>query len=144
MIAVYFILWMALATWFAWVLGHLVLMIFVRPDSPHFNGFSVLMPEWLEDKLTDEEYRAVWFHEKGHALRRHVWENFALVCIFRCQTPERRWAQELEADDYASIMGHGAAMASALRKLGITVCDSVRARRLEMLEINRIYQGDES
>ena len=40
--------------------------------------------------------------------------------------------QEIEADDYAAAHGHGAALASALRKLHKDRLDILRAQRLEL------------
>jgi hypothetical protein len=138
------ILTVVLVLYSIWVLGHLLMMIFIRPDIPHFNGFSVYLPEWIEEYLTEEEYRAFWFHEKGHQLHWHVWENFLLICRFKRQTGERRWEQETEADDHAFNMGYGIPLAHGLRKLGYHPFDNARARRLELKELNRQFnEGEE-
>lgn len=126
------------AVWGTWVLGHLMLMLVLKPNVPHFNGCSIHIPGWVKMELAEDEVRAIWFHEKGHQLHRHPWKNLLRVAILRPVTKTERQTQELEADDHAHRMGYGIALARALRKLGVSAFDNVRARRLEMLEVNRL------
>ncbi len=131
-----------IGVWGVWVLGHLALMIFVRPNVPHFNGLKVHIPDWVKVRLTHAEVKAIWFHEKGHQLHRHPWKNLLRVAFFRPFTSSLRFEQELEADDHAHRMGYGIELARALRKLSVSAFDNVRARRLEMIELNRRYHPD--
>lgn len=110
--------------WAGWILLNLVLLavsaLLLRPDAPCFNGFRIIIPAWLPTKLTPAEVAAVIAHEEGHRHHRHVWENFARVCLFAGPSSIRRYQQENEADDYAIAAGHARALASALVKLGPT------------------------
>lgn len=121
-----------IGAWVVWVIANLALMILVRPDMAHFNGFRIHMPEWYLDRLTEEEYMAIYYHERGHQMHGHIWENFTRVCLFMRTSRTRRIQQELEADDYAAKLIRPEALASALRKLSLSPGDNVRARRLEM------------
>ncbi|MES2346264.1 MAG: M48 family metalloprotease [Pseudomonadota bacterium] len=108
--------------WAAWVLLNLAALILsaclLKPNAPCFNGLFIVMPDWIHKRLTPAEVAAVITHEEGHRHHRHVWENFAAVCLLSTPTPQRRAQQEIEADDYAVAAGHARALASALAKLG--------------------------
>jgi Zn-dependent protease with chaperone function len=123
------------AAWAGWILLNLVLLVvsafLITPDAPCFNGFRIIIPAWLSTKLTPAEVAAVIAHEEGHRHHRHIWENFARVCLFSAPTLGRRREQEDEADDFAIADGHARALASALVKLGPTensrLCRILRA-----------------
>lgn len=135
-----------LLVWPAWVFGHLLLMLLFRPDQPNFNGFSIDVPDWCRALLDEEELAAIVAHEEGHRELGHVWENFSEICAFRRQTIARRAQQEYDADDYADSLGHGPALARALRKLGkdtASAFDNVRARRLELRACKRYFDSQE-
>lgn len=120
------------ALWLGWILLNLLIMIFVRrPDTPNYNGFSIHMPQWLKQKLTPNEYQAVYQHECGHRECNHVWKNFLLVCFFRRASSKVRREQEHQADDFAFDLGYGPELASALRKLAVDNRDFERAQRIE-------------
>jgi Zn-dependent protease with chaperone function len=134
------LIWYALLVcfglWLAWILGNLALMLLVRHPAPAFNGFCVLVPRDIADKLTAGELEAVKAHELGHKHLWHVWENFALVCVFKRASLRRRRMQELEADEYATSHANSADLASALRKLSEDPFDQFRAARLETFSGN--------
>lgn len=122
--------------WTSWVLLNLAALILsallLKPNAPCFNGLFIVMPDWIHNRLTPAEVTAVIAHEEGHRHHRHVWENFATVCLLSTPTPQRRAQQEIEADDYAVAAGHARALASALVKLGPT--ESNRLARLMMIQ----------
>jgi Zn-dependent protease with chaperone function len=125
------LLWV-LAAYASWVAANLLLMALApAPDAPSFNGFRIRVPRRVRDALAPEELEAVLAHERGHRARLHVWKNFALVCAFSRQSRAGRLRQEHEADDHAAALGHGPALASALRKIGGSREDFERAARLE-------------
>lgn len=121
-----------LCIWAIWVALNLACMMLIVPRVPSFTGFRVVIPEWLHRELTPDEVAAITAHEQGHRHHGHVWQNFALRCVFRVASKERRRAQELEADDYAARCGYAPLLASALRKLSHTTFDYERAQRLEV------------
>jgi hypothetical protein len=127
------ILTILLSLWVMWILVNLVAMALVRPDRACFNGFRIHIPEDYRERLTPAEYLAVYAHEAGHRKYRHVWKNFLLVCFFVRPSQDRRWRQELEADDYAARCTHPLDLASFLRKMSFSAADNVRARRLEIM-----------
>lgn len=126
------LVYVLLALWLTWVFGHLAAMLLIKPDIAHCNGFTVHIPAWVASSLEVDEVRAVYQHELGHLYKLHVWKNFMLVCVFMRASKQRRYRQELEADDYAYDQGFGPAMVSALRKLSYNPYDNIRARRLEL------------
>jgi beta-lactamase regulating signal transducer with metallopeptidase domain len=119
------------AIWLVWCLGNLALMALVVPRVPAYTGFRIVMPEYLKQALTMDEYFAVLAHERGHRHHRHAWWNYARVCVFWFPGKVRLAAQEIEADDYALGQGCALALATALRKLSRSPLDWVRAHRLE-------------
>lgn len=137
-------MWCVLGLWAAWVAAHLLLMAFIRPPVPSFTGFRIVIPDDYKEKLTVAEYCAIHAHEQGHRHHRHVWKNFALVCLFMRPSKEARWRQELEADDYSAYHTDPWALASALRKLGFSPLDNIRARRLEMRAVQGCWDASAS
>ena len=119
------------ALWLTWCVGNLLLMAVVVPKVPSYTGFRIVMPEYLEQCLTINEYCAVLAHEQGHRHYHHAWWNYARVCVFWFPSKLRLAAQEIEADDYAIGQGCALALATALRKLSHAPIDWVRAKRLE-------------
>ena len=132
------------AFWLVWILSHLVAMYLYKPTVPSFNGFRIVIPPHLSAILNPREMTAVYLHERGHRHHRHIWKNFALVCVFRRASARARILQELEADDYAAQYGYAEELASALRKLSFEPLDNVRARRLEDSSNGRRDAGDPS
>ncbi|MES2352084.1 MAG: M48 family metalloprotease [Pseudomonadota bacterium] len=124
---------MAWAGWIAWQFARMCLAaLLLTPSRPVFDGFRVTIPERVRAILTPAELAAVIAHEHGHRRHLHVWSNFALVCLFRRPSTERRQRQELQADDYAIGQGHGAALASALLKLSTDPHDLARIDRITL------------
>lgn len=120
-----------LSLWFAWCLGNLALMAIIVPKVPAYTGFRIVMPEYLKQCLTINEYCAVLAHERGHQHYHHAWWNYVRVCIFWFPSKLRLAVQEIQADDYAAGQGCALALATALRKLSYAPMDWVRAKRLE-------------
>jgi Zn-dependent protease with chaperone function len=129
------VVWTALGLWAAWIIFHFVLMLIIRPSVPSATGFRIVIPRTLFESgtLTLAEVAAVVAHEEGHRRRGHVWQNFALVCVFARASAARRRAQELQADDYAASRVPAFNLASALRKLSRHPFDLERAIRLEAM-----------
>jgi len=123
-----------LIAWACWVVLNFSMMLLsafvLRPNQPCFTGFAIVIPAWVREALTELELAAIVAHEQGHRAHRHVWMNFAAVCVFTPSGPARRLRQEHEADDYAATRGHAAALASALVKLSTHPNDLERAARL--------------
>lgn len=125
------------AAWAAWAIVNLAALlmvaVFVRPNQPCFNGFQIVMPDWLIMVLTPAEIAAVLEHERGHRHHLHIWSNLALACCFVSISMARRRRLEFEADDYAASGGHAQALASALDKMSAHSFDIERAARLRTL-----------
>lgn len=119
-----------LCAWAMWIAANLACMMIVVPRVPSFTGFRVVIPKWLHEQLTPEQIAGIAAHEYGHRAHGHVWQNFALRCVFLMASEERRRAQEFEADDYAARCGHAQSLASALKKLSRNPFDRERAMRL--------------
>lgn len=126
------LLWLPLAAWLLWCAGNVALFLLgawlARPNAPHFNGFTVFIPWWYAQRLSDDELVAVIQHELGHKHLRHVWKNLARRCVFLRYTPERHEREETEADDYCR---RPLDLAAALRKTSSHPFDLWRAERLE-------------
>lgn len=124
-----------LLAWLAWAAFNLLLVLYFPARSP-IHAFSIggriYIPWGLNLFLTPEELDAVAEHERGHQYHRHSWKNFVLVCVFVTANERRRNMQEIEADEYARQRGHGAALASALRKLSRDPFVHTRAKFLEI------------
>lgn len=126
--------WVSLAAvvlWVCWAVGHYVLMMLVEPIGPSCVGNRIVMPDTLRGMLTENEFEAVLAHERGHQYYSHTWENLFLVCVFCPADSRRREQQEYEADSYAFAGGHGAALASAIKKLSGHPFDMARVEKLE-------------
>lgn len=112
------ILCIAFGLWLAYVLVIITSMYFVKPNHPCYTGFRIVMPDHLQIQLTQEEYIAVYAHERGHRACRHVWWNY-LRAILLIGTPRHvRERQEMEADAWASKIVDPIYLASAIMKLG--------------------------
>jgi hypothetical protein len=127
-------LWL-LAPWAAWCAWCVLLMLLVplyhRPrGNAYTNGLVIWMCPTLAGKLTREELRAIYLHERGHVAHLHVWRNLARAWLWRKSTPALEWRQECEADDYAAARGHALHLAGALRKLSPRARDRARGMRL--------------
>ena len=120
-----------LSLWLSWCAFNLLLMAIARPRVPAYTGFRIVMPEYLKQQLTIDEYCAILAHEQGHKHHLHAWCNYARVCVFWFPSKTHLMVQELQADDYAVQQGYGIMLASALRKLSSAPIDWVRAKRLE-------------
>ena len=121
-----------LSLWLSWCALNLLLMATAHPCVPAYTGFRIVMPEYLKQRLTINEYCAVLAHETGHKHHKHAWWNYARVCVFWFPSRVRLLAQELQADDYAAQQGCACALASAIRKLSPAPVDWLRAARLEL------------
>lgn len=123
-----------LILWAAWAGAHLILFalgaLLVRPENtPHYNGFTIIVPARVRRMLPADEFNAVMEHERGHARMFHVWYNLARVCFLVPVSVEELQAQELAADDCAQ---DPAALARAMRRMGAyTPFDVYRVERLE-------------
>ncbi len=98
--------------------------------GPFTNGFQIVVPPGVEEKVTGDEMEAMLAHERGHIAHRHNLKNLLRVCVFIPRGAALFKQQELEADDYAAERGHALALASALRKLSFNDFDWYRAARL--------------
>jgi Zn-dependent protease with chaperone function len=121
--------------WALWALANLALLLgsphlVKHASGPFTNGFKIVVPEGLSDRVTPEEMDAMLCHERGHIAHRHSIQNLFLSCLLIPRSRKRFEAQELEADDYAASRGHGPALASSLRKLSSNDFDWFRAARL--------------
>lgn len=135
----------AVVAWLGWVAAHLVLMASSRSRWPTYNGFVIHVPSQLVGQLTTAELEAVIAHEIGHRRLGHVWENFAWVCVFSRPSEKRLMMQELEADDFATLLLRGDVLASALRKISDHPFDHWRAARLDFKQIlrDRLLKGSQ-
>jgi hypothetical protein len=133
----------AITLWLLWIAAHLVMMASMRPRWPTYNGFRIYVPPRFVIRLTSAELEAVIAHEIGHQRLGHVWENFARICIFSKTSDGRLMAQELEADDFATLLLRGDVLASALRKISTHPFDLWRAARLDFKQIqkDRLLKG---
>lgn len=127
-------LWLA-APWAAWCAWCVLLMLLVplyhRPrGNAYTNGLVIWICPTLRERLTPAELAAIYWHERGHVARLHVWRNLGRAWLWRKSTPALEWRQECEADDYAAARGHGLALAGALRKLSPRARDRARGMRL--------------
>lgn len=120
--------------WLAWCLLN-VALFFAGPFIPGAgictNGLVTVFPRHLKDILSAEQQAALLAHEKGHAVHRHALKNACRNMLFLFRTKEQALRQEHEADDYAAALGHGPALASALRVLSCNYFDRQRAARLD-------------
>lgn len=127
----------AAAVWGAWIALNLLMVALAATVLPvqqvHFDGFRARLPALLPTLLAPAEIAAVVAHELGHGHHLHIWTNLLLRCLLLTPGLQRRRRQELEADDYAVARGHGANLASALRKLSSHPDDVSRAERLERM-----------
>ncbi|TNC78272.1 hypothetical protein FHI69_02960 [Janthinobacterium lividum] len=127
----------AAGIWGVWVALNLLMVALVATVLPvhqvHFDGFRARLPASLPALLEPAEITAVVAHERGHGHHWHIWINLLLRCLLLAPGPQLRRRQELEADDYAVARGHGANLASALRKLSSHPDDVSRAERLERM-----------
>lgn len=123
-----------LCAWLCWCLFN-VGLLFAAPYliGGHVvtNGFATVFPQRIRDLLTPEQQAAIQAHEDGHRHHRHALKNLARACFFVRRSAGLYVRQELEADDYAALRGHGPALASALRVLSANEFDRQRAERLE-------------
>jgi hypothetical protein len=125
------------ALWLLWIAAHLVMMASMRPRWPTYNGFRIYVPPRFVMRLTHDELEAVIAHEIGHQRLGHVWENFARVCVFYRTGEKRLMQQELEADDFATLLLRGDVLASALRKISTHPFDLWRAARLDLRQMQK-------
>lgn len=122
--------------WLGWValnvLG-LVLgpMIAGNRHGAFTNGLLIRIPPAVAQMLDADELAAVIAHEQGHRAHAHSFRNLARSCVFLKRSSRGFLLQELEADDYASKRGHGAALARALRRLDGHPLNLYRAARLD-------------
>lgn len=119
--------------WAIWIAGNLTLFLlgaaFFRPKhTAHYNGFKIIFPASLRERLTLSESMAVYHHEDGHRIYGHVWMNLLRLLLLFPVSAQERLDQELEADDQ---VGNKLALASAIRKLSTAPQDLYRAERLE-------------
>ncbi|MGK5004112.1 hypothetical protein [Janthinobacterium sp. LB2P70] len=123
--------------WAAWIGFNLLMVALAATVLPvhqvHFDGFRARLPAPLPTQLAQAEIAAVVAHEHGHGHHLHIWTNLLLRCLLLTPGPQRRRRQEIEADDYAVAGGHGAHLASALRKLSNHPDDVSGAERLECM-----------
>ncbi len=120
--------------WAAWIGWHFTRMclaaLLVTPTRACFDGFHVIIPGPVRAALSPAELAAIIAHEHGHRHHLHVWSNFCLLCLFCRASPERRYRQELQADDYAIARGHRVGLISALMKLSSAPQDFARIERM--------------
>lgn len=99
------------------------------------DGFYIhIPPEWSEF-LAPDELKAIWFHERGHIVHKHIPKNVVLQLVIPMyRSADREAVQEYEADDYAASQGHAVPLAKALLKLTEYSSDKasvhLRAQRL--------------
>lgn len=128
-------------TWALWITVN-VLVITIAPRimsfdmlGPHVRGLmnqTIIVPQWVSDKLEIMEYLAIYLHECGHIRSGHIRDNFLWGILIPWPRSERTAErQELQADDWVIKCGYGKWLASAIRKLSTEGFDLERAQRAE-------------
>ena len=124
-----------ISMWALWAMLNVALLIaspylITNANGPFTNGFKIVVPEGIAERVTPEEMEAMLCHERGHIDHRHAIKNLFLSCLLIPRSRVLYERQEFEADDYAAARGHGPALASAIRKLSSNAFDHYRASRL--------------
>lgn len=128
-----------LICWALWAAFNVVLLACTpyllenKATGPFTNGFKIVVPPGVAEKVTPEEMEALLCHERGHIAHRHNVFNLMRSCLLIPRSARLHQRQELEADDYAAVRGHAKALASALYKLSANDFDWYRAARLRKL-----------
>lgn len=124
-----------ISIWALWAALNLALLLATpyliqEANGPFTNGFKIVVPEGIADRVTPEELEAMLSHERGHIAHRHAIKNLFRSSLLIPRSRALYERQEFEADDYAVARGHGPALASAIRKLSSNAFDHYRASRL--------------
>lgn len=108
---------------------------FIDPDDKYqYIDEVIVISDRLITGLTNDEFQAIYLHEKGHIVHEHTRKtmeaSLSSIAVAGGVQIMTTAAFELEADAYASVRVGGATVARALRKLmSITFSDHALIQR---------------